>query len=701
MTRIIVVDDNEESRYLLERLFKGHNYEVICASNGAEALEKARQFTPDIIVSDILMPVMDGYALCRQWKADSVLGQKPFIFYTATYTDPKDESFALSLGAERFVVKPVEPEMLEGIVSEVLARQTDGPLGAARIAMEPQEWFLKDHNEVLFRKLEKKMSDLEQLNQSMAAEISERKRAEEALKEQQMFSASLIFNSATATFVLDKDHRIMLWNKACEELTGCKASDMIGTDDQWKPFSSGILPTAADEIIDNPDIESFLKLRKSYWKSALNPKAIRADGWFRSLGGKDRYIVLEAAPIFDSKGDLVAAIQTLQDITQSKRLEEQLLHAQKMEAIGLLAGGVAHDFNNILCAIVGYAHMTLLKLPEDDLMRVNLEHILKASDRASTLTQSLLSCSRKQMINRKPVNISSVVKKFEKFLKRLIREDISIVTSLDNAELMVNADEGQIEQILMNLVTNAKDAMPNGGRITIKTETMYIDEGFIELHGYGRVGKYALLMVSDTGEGFDSKIRDRIFEPFFTTKEPGKGTGLGLSTAYGIVKQHDGYIEAYSELGKGAAFKIYFPLCRGVEEEAEKGADDVPVKGGTETILLAEDDAELRKMTSTVLGDYGYKVIEAIDGAEAVTQYKDNIDVVQLVILDGVMPRMSGKDAYEEIRNIAPSVKTIITTGYSEDFVGGKGFDASQVRFVLKPFSPSALLRTVRGVLDS
>ena len=338
MTRILIVDDNQENRYLLETLFKGHDYEVISSNNGAEALEKARQIPPDVIVTDILMPVMDGYALCREWKADPVLRHIPFIFYTATYTDSKDETFALSLGAERFIIKPADPEVLEQIVREVLDQSIVRSPEEAPEERQQEKTFLKDYNEVLFRKLQQKMFDLEQVNHSMALEIAERKRAEEALHEQQMFSASLILNSATAAFVLDKNHKIMLWNKACEELTASRASEMIGTDDQWKPFDSNRNPTAADDIIDN-NIKDLLKLNKNYSKSVLNPQAIRSEGWYKNLGGKDRYIAFEASPIFNSKGDLVAAIQTLQDMTQSKRLEEQLLQHRRWKLSDCLPEG--------------------------------------------------------------------------------------------------------------------------------------------------------------------------------------------------------------------------------------------------------------------------------------------------------------------------------------------------------------------------
>jgi len=653
-------------------------------------------------------------------------------------------------------------------------------------------------------------------------DITQRKQSEDALRDQQRFSLDLIDSSATATFVLDKAHRIMLWNKACVELTGCSAKEMVGTDNQWKPFYGHKRPTVADVIIDS-DMDRFPELYKTFSQSTLNSQGIRAEGWYASLGGRERYIIFEAAPIYDSKGDLIAAIETLQDITDRKRvedalgeseeryrmlfksspvgifhydsnlhitdlnrrfaeiigadvetlrgldmktlkdqrvlptlletingkegffegpymtttssieiwgtihttpllnskgdiiggigivedhtdkhkLEQQLRQSQKLEAVGQLAGGVAHDFNNILSAIVGYAHLTLLKLGKDDPLRLNLDQILQASDRATALTQSLLAFSRKQVINPRPNDLNEILRRVEKFLLRLIREDIEITTHCSVGKLTIFADSGQIEQLLMNLVTNARDAMPGGGNITIESGSVQLDEEFIEAHSYVKAGSYALISVSDTGEGMDAGTKERIFEPFFTTKAEGKGTGLGLSMVYGIVKQHDGYINVYSEPGKGTTFKVYLPLYRGADRVEIAKTEPAAVTGGSETILLAEDDASLRKLASIILRNYGYTVIEAVDGEDAVAKYGENRDVVKLVILDGIMPKKNGKEAYNEIRMINPSVRTIFASGYAEDILSREGLLEPGINFLLKPLTPSELLKKVREVLDA
>ncbi|MBF0328667.1 MAG: transporter substrate-binding domain-containing protein [Nitrospirae bacterium] len=539
------------------------------------------------------------------------------------------------------------------------------------------------------------------LNRNMQENINEREKAEVALLEQENFSKNLIQNSATATFVLDRTHRIMLWNKSCEKLTGCKEFDMIGTDDQWKPFYDHKRPTVADVIINHDADEILQKLYKNYAKSSLNPEGITAEGWYKNLGGKDRYIIFEAAPIFNNKGELIAAIETLQDITELKRLEEQLRQSQKLDAIGQLAGGVAHDFNNIITAIVGYSHLTLMKLDTDSPLKANIEQILQASDRATTLNQSLLAFSRKQVINPKPNNLNDIVSGMQKFLLRLIREDIDIKINCANEDLTIMADRGQIEQIMMNLVTNARDAMSKGGHISIKTELMQIDQDFIEAHGYGRIGRYALLMISDTGSGMDAKTKEKIFEPFFTTKEQGKGTGLGLSMVYGIVSQHEGYIDVYSEIEKGTVFKIYIPIFSGGIEAEPTEKELISIKGGNETILVAEDDSVLRMLSAKVLANYGYKVIEAVDGEDAISKYAEHSDTVKLVILDGIMPKKNGRQAYEEIRIINSRIKALFFSGYAEDILSKEGLLEPGINFILKPVAPSVLLKKVRELLDA
>ncbi len=411
----------------------------------------------------------------------------------------------------------------------------------------------------------------------------------------------------------------------------------------------------------------------------------------------------------DEIGKLAAAFnnmaQSLKKREEEKQqLEEQLRQAQKMEAIGTLAGGIAHDFNNILTGIIGYGHLLQKKVSKEDRAKQQyLEQLLSSAGRAAVLTQSLLAFSRKQVINPQPVKLNEIVKRVEKLLSRLIGEDIEMKTVYSEKDITVVADSGQIEQVLMNLATNARDAMPDGGQLIIKTELVELDDDYSRSFADDDTGKYALISVSDNGAGMDEKTRERIFEPFFTTKDPGRGTGLGLSIVYGIIKQHNGFIDVQSEPGKGTAFNIYL---RSVETEMEtRKLDDLPDAGffaveGSETLLIAEDDEHVRRLVTHILKQAGYKVIEARDGKEAVKKFIENKDKVNFLVLDVIMPKKNGKEAYDEIRKIKPDVKALFMSGYTSEVIHKKGILDEGINFIAKPVSPDELLRKIREILN-
>jgi two-component system cell cycle sensor histidine kinase/response regulator CckA len=336
--------------------------------------------------------------------------------------------------------------------------------------------------------------------------------------------------------------------------------------------------------------------------------------------GNPIYAEVRSFPLKDSQGKIISVIEIHNDITEKKKLEDQLRHAQKMEAVGTLARGVAHDFNNILTAIIGYSSLMQMKMDENDPLRPSVDSILASTERAANLTQSLLAFSKKQLIAPKHVDMNTIVRRVEKLIERLIGEDIEITQVLRGEPLPIKADAGQIEQILINLATNARDAMPQGGKLTMGTGVVELGNEYVKEHGYGKPGKYAYLTVTDTGTGMDMKTAERIFEPFFTTKSTGKGTGLGLAIVYGIVKQHNGYINVYSKPGMGATFDIYLPLSRVTVEQATPFKAFVP-KGSAETLLIAGDDIAVRNLMKSVLQGFGYNVIEASDGEEAIQKY--------------------------------------------------------------------------------
>jgi CheY-like chemotaxis protein len=377
------------------------------------------------------------------------------------------------------------------------------------------------------------------------------------------------------------------------------------------------------------------------------------------------------------------------------------MHAQKMESVGTLAGGIAHDFNNILTAIIGYGSILNRKMPEDDPIRVYVDQILTAANSAANVTRSLLTFSRKQAINPKRVNVREVIERVEKFLVRIIGEDIEFKTAFTDEALEVNVDPSQLEQVLMNLAVNARDSMPNGGSLTIRTEAVMFDEDAIRKHADAKKGMHICISVIDTGSGIDDNTRDRVFEPFFTTKDIDRGTGLGLSIAYGIIKQHNGHIEVDSRLGEGTIFKIYLPVDSPiVANEIEMEQLPALPGGEKETILVAEDDEILRTLLTTILTEFGYEVLVAEDGEEAVTMFSEYRDAIQLVIFDVIMPKKSGKETYEEIALMKPGIRALFLSGYTAEKVDELALADEGLEFLPKPIMTEDFLKKVKEILN-
>jgi signal transduction histidine kinase/ActR/RegA family two-component response regulator len=407
------------------------------------------------------------------------------------------------------------------------------------------------------------------------------------------------------------------------------------------------------------------------------------------------FILIDAVALESRRECRVAAI----DLSQHRKLEQQLLQANKMESIGLLAGGVAHEFNNLLTAISGYGQIIQEGIPADDeLLRESVEQLLSGAERAAELAGSLLAFSRKQLMNRKPVMICSIIEKSGRLIRRVVGADVVFRITAPCKNLLVMADTGQIEQVLMNLVNNARDAMPGGGNLTISTRDVVVKKGSEALHDLSAPGRYAVISVEDTGTGIDGPSMERIFEPFYTTKKVGRGTGLGLSIVHGIIKQHDGSIQVSSVPGKGTVFDIYLPLIeqQEVREEVKRSAS---VAGGTETLLIAEDEEIVKLFMKKALEKSGYRVIVAGDGEEAVARFRERDDI-SLVLSDVVMPGMNGRDLIAAIREIKPGARVIFISGYTADIIQQKAILEEGIVFMTKPFSKNDLLRKVREVLD-
>lgn len=405
-------------------------------------------------------------------------------------------------------------------------------------------------------------------------------------------------------------------------------------------------------------------------------------------------------PFHDSYGHTAGVIGVSRDISARKNLEEQLRHSQKMEAIGQLAGGVAHDFNNILTVIIGYSTLIQLELGPDHPEAANLNQVLASSGRAIKLVQNLMSFSRRENLAAKSSDLNIIVNNMRDFLQRLITEDIQLRTICFDSQLSIYADSGQIEQVLTNLVANARDAMPKGGQLTISTQKVELDDDFRKTHGFGIPGTYALLTVADSGQGMDGCTCIRIFEPFYTTKEVGKGTGLGLAIVYGIIKQHKGYITVSSEPGKGTVFFVYLPILQKDNKELTAEAVAAFPATGSETILVVEDEPAVRAVVESTLRRFGYSVIIAIDGQDAVNTFAAARSRISLVLMDIIMPVMNGKDAADEIRKIQPDAKILFTSGYTADIIRSRGELEEGEELLLKPVNPLDLARKARQMLD-
>jgi len=414
--------------------------------------------------------------------------------------------------------------------------------------------------------------------------------------------------------------------------------------------------------------------------------------------GMERMVHAKGKTVKDSRGKITRFFGTVLDITERRKLEEKYLHAQKMEAVGHLAGGIAHDFNNILTAIIGYQYLLVERLV-DEKSKHFAGQVTKLTEKAANLTGDLLSFCRKDTIQTKQMDLNDTIRNAADMLKRLIEEDVDLRLSLSEEPLPILGMSNRIGQVLMNLSTNARDAMPAGGVLAITTENTTIGDDFVRAHEYGVPGRYALVSVSDTGCGMDEETRKRIFEPFFTTKEVGKGTGLGLASVYGIVQQHGGFIHVYSEPGEGTSFLIYLPLADSPVGEEEASRNHLAPTRGTETIFLVEDELELREVIQSLLEGNGYHVITAVDGDNALAEFLVHGAGIDLLLLDVIMPKRNGLEVYNMINDIKSNIKTIFISGYTADIIRLKGIPES-CHLVMKPFSPHDFLAKVRGVLD-
>jgi PAS domain S-box-containing protein len=829
---ILIVDDHSADRKLLVTLLGKQGHRMLEAADGGEALAAVQAEHPDLVITDVLMPEMDGYEFVKRLRLDPTTSRIPVVFYTAHYGEREARTLALATGVSYVLTKPVVVEEVLRIVGRMLSGESEAgmPPHAPPLTTE----FDREHLRLLTDKLSEKAGDLRIANARLRAliniglELASERDSDRRLQSV-CASARNLFGATYVTIgILDQNDRTVQRVVAC----GADAAHWIKTGDTvsgilWRvvserrtlrgdnpggdparlqlpllhpeiqaylaaPIASpahvygwmclvgnegrtfteddeqlvialsgqvGRIYELEDEILERKQAESALRHERDraqrYLDTAevillaldlngritlINRKGCDLLGWTgRELLGRDwidtclpdrtreafkqkfldlvggdlsiienpiltrsgeeRLIEWRNTLLRDDAGHVIGTLTSGADITERRTLEEQYQQAQKMEAIGRLAGGVAHDFNNLLTAILGYCELLLADLDPDDQRQTDIAEIQKAGTRAAGLTRQLLAFSRKQIIEPTLLDLNVVVTGMRTMLGRLIGEDLKVVLALQPELARVKADRGQVEQIVMNLAVNARDAMPGGGTVTIETANVDLDERYAKMHLAVTPGPHVVLTVTDTGTGMTPQVLARLFEPFFTTKELGKGTGLGLATVHGIVARSGGSVIVHSEVGKGTSFKVYFPRADGAEMVVDAPPPVARPRARSETVLVAEDAEGLRELARRLLQRQGYTVLVAANADEAIRLFEQNASI-DVLLTDVVMPGTSGPELTRQLVERRPALKVIYMSGYTVDAIVHHGVLDPGIAFLHKPFTSETLGRKIREVLD-
>jgi len=708
--RILVVEADPARADGLCKMLERHDYPVRAVHDGREAASVIRRERPSVVIAGIVTPRMNGYELCRWIRARRRLREVAVILVTAL-GHPAEVITALECGADGLIAMPCqEADLLSrlhyitsnrplhgrrkhaatGLMFGGQQHMVDAPHGrlldllvsAYQIAVQKNAELCRARQELheLEEQIERRA---EEITAELKAELRERTRAEEELRRSHLKYRSIVENFGIGVCLISPDMEVLEFNRRMKEwfpriqvnVTG-RCYDMICEAQQATPCPDcPVVKTLRDGRVH----ESLLSERR---------------------GGATVSYRIVSSPVRDAEGKVLAAVAMVDDVSRLTAIEQQLGQTAKLEAMGLLAGGIAHDFNNLLVVINGYSRMIIDALDEDSPLRRDAEQVLTAGQRAARLTRQLLAFSRHQ--NPEPVvlNINHLTEGLSDMLQRIIGEDVVLRCGLSPDLWNVRADPAQIEQVLMNLTVNARDAMPQGGRLTIETRNVTLDEERADAYGRITAGPYVMLAVSDTGCGIPPEARDHIFDPFFTTKGTSKGTGLGLAMVYGTVRQHGGAIRVHSKPGRGTTFKIYLPRAAADGEPLAPAGLERPT-GGSETILLVEDEEAVRSLTERVLAQQGYEVLSASGPREAEAIFERHENAVALLLTDVVMPDSDGPALYARLRARNPELCVLYVSGHTESKFVRHGFRQPEADFLQKPFTPEALARKVREVLDA
>ena len=650
--RVLIVDDERPNRELLEVMLAAEGFSLASAASGEEALASVAQEPPDLILLDVIMPGIDGYEVTRQLKGNPVTKGIPVIMLTAL-DDRQARMLGLSAGAEDFVSKPVD---------------------RAELCMRVRNLV----------RLKAYCDRHDKYSQMLEGEVGSR--TVELIESERLYRST--FDAAPVGIAhVGLDGKWLRVNQRLCDLLGYSRGELEGA--------------SADGLLQSDAAGDEAESSRRMAGGTLDRYVVR-EKRYRHRDGSFVWARVNMSVYRDAKGECQHFISVIEDITDGRAIEAQLRQASKMDAIGQLAAGIAHDFNNLLSVIMGYSEMLATDLRDGDPLRADLNEITGAGMRATELTRQLLAFSRQQVLQPQLVELGEIVVGMEKMLGRLIGADVELCTSAAPGLGRVLVDPGQMEQIIMNLSVNARDAMPDGGQLSIETAAVCLDQTFASEHVGVSPGQHILLTVRDTGVGMDKATLARMFEPFFTTKEVGKGTGLGLATVFGIVRQSGGTVWVDSEAGKGTTFQVYFPVAVGAFVPGSVLTSPAPPRlNGSETILLVEDEESVRVLARTILRKYGYDVLEAQSGGDAFLLCEQHATPIHLLLTDVVMPRMNGPQLAERLRSFRPEMKVLYMSGYTDDAIVRNRMRDPAIQFIQKPIMPKTLARKVRAVLDA